>query len=43
MKLKLVEEYRILEEARKQLMSAPGTTCQIEITENAVYINNLFY
>lgn len=42
--MKLVDEYRILEEARKLLVTSPGMTpCQIEITEQAVYINHVFF
>ena len=44
MKMKLTEESRILEEARKLLTFKPGNTlCQIELTEEAVYINHFFF
>jgi predicted RNA binding protein with dsRBD fold (UPF0201 family) len=43
-KMKLTEEYRILEEARKLLTaSVGGVPCSVELSEQAVYINSVFF
>jgi hypothetical protein len=44
MKLKLLDDYRLIEEAR-QVINNPVTSASltIEITREAVYINHLFY
>lgn len=42
--MKLVDEKRIVEEARKLLVTRPGLTpCSLEVTEQAVYINGVFF
>ena len=44
MKLKLLDDYHLIEEARK-ILNNPVTAASltIEITREAVYINHLFY
>jgi hypothetical protein len=44
MKLKLLEDFRLIEEARKFINNpVTAASATIEITREAVYINNFFY
>jgi hypothetical protein len=44
MKLKLLEDYRLIEEARKVINNpVTAASATIEMTREAVYINHLFY
>lgn len=42
--MKLTDEYRVIDDARKLLKYSVGATpCTIELSENAVYINSMFF
>ena len=42
--MKLTDEYRIIDDARKLLKTVVGgTPNNIEVTESAVYINSMFF
>ena len=44
MKLKLLEDYRLIEDARKVINNPlTAASASIEITKEAVYINHVFY